>query len=287
MESVNRNRKEHRAWSMAEGSKERKEEMKLNGQLFQGHNFQLFIQFTKREFLTRYKQSFMGIGWAIMQPLFMMAIFSVIFGGFAKIPSDNIPYPIFSYTALLPWAFLSTSINTGVNSLVSNTSLITKVYFSRELLPFASITTAVLDFMIAAIIFCGMLLWYRIDLTIYTFLFAPLFILQVSMVAAVVLILSIWNVRYRDVRHGLPLIIQCWMYASPVVYPLSLVPEKWRTLYLMNPMAGLINSYRLIFLQGQPPRVTEILPAFIFALIGLPLSYLYFKKAEKSFADII
>jgi lipopolysaccharide transport system permease protein len=261
--------------------------MKLNWKLFQTHNFQLFIQFTKREFLARYKQSFMGVGWAIMQPLFMMVIFSVIFGRLAKIPSDNIPYPIFSYTALLPWAFLSTSINTGVNSLVSNTSLITKVYFSRELLPFASITTAILDFIIASIIFCAMLLWYRVDLTIYTFLFAPLFVLQVSMITAIVLILSIWNVRYRDVRYGLPFIIQCWMYASPVVYPLSLVPEKWRTLYLLNPMAGLINSYRLILLQGQPPKLIEILPAIIFAFIGLPLSYFYFKKAEKSFADII
>ena len=255
--------------------------------LFQDCNFQLFTQFAKRELLVRYKQSLMGIGWAIMQPLFMMVIFTVIFGRFAKIPSDDIPYPIFSYAALLPWALFATGINTGVNSIVNNISLVTKVYFPRELLPFASIATAIVDFMIAGVIFVGMLIWYRVDLTLYAFLFIPLILLQLAVITVVVLILSVWNVRYRDIRHGLPFLIQCWMYASPIVYPLSMIPEKWRTLYLLNPMAGLIDSYRLIMLQGQNVNIYSIIPAFLFVGIGLPLSYLYFKKAERQFADII
>ncbi len=255
--------------------------------LFQDYRFQLFIQFAKREFLARYKQSFIGIGWAIMQPLFLMVIFTVIFGRFAKIPSDDIPYPIFAYTALLPWVLFSTGINTGVNSIVNNTSLVTKVYFPRELLPFASIATAIIDFLIAGLIFMGLLIWYKVDLTVYAFLFIPLILIQLSVITVVVLILSVWNVRYRDVRHGLPFLIQCWMFASPIVYPLSIVPERWKTLYLLNPMAGLIDSYRSILLQGQNIDIYNIIPALLFAGIGLPLSYLYFKKAERSFADII
>jgi lipopolysaccharide transport system permease protein len=255
--------------------------------LLQNYNLQLFIQFTKREFLARYKQSFIGIGWAIIQPLFMMVIFTVIFGRFAKIPSDGIPYPIFSYAALLPWALFSTSITAGVNSLVSNISLVTKVYFPRELLPFASIATAFLDFLIAGVIFCGLLLWYRIHLTMNAFLFIPLILLQLTLIVVIVLVLSVWNIRYRDVRHGLPFLIQCWMYASPIVYPLSVIPEKWKTLYLLNPMAGLIDSYRLVMLQGQNIHVQNIMPALFFVVIGLPLSYFYFKSAERQFADII
>lgn len=255
--------------------------------LLQNYKFQLFLQFTKRELLSRYKQSFMGFGWAIMQPLFMMIIFTVIFGRFAKIPSDNIPYPIFSYAALLPWSLFSTSINTGVNSIAQNTPLVTKVYFPRELLPLASIATAIVDFLVAGVIFIGMLIWYKIDLTVFAFLFIPLFCIQLAVITVIVLILSVWNVRYRDVRHGLPFLIQCWMYASPIVYPLSIIPEKWRTVYLLNPMAGLIESYRTVLFHGRNIDVDYIVPALIFAGIGLPLSYFYFKNQEKQFADII
>ena len=261
--------------------------MEFVRRLFQNHKFQLFVQFARREFLSRYKQSFLGVGWAIVQPLFAMVIFTVIFGQFARIPSDGISYPIFFYTALLPWTLLSTSINTGVNSIVNNISLVTKVYFPREILPFSSIAVAMVDFLIAGVIFGGMAIWYKVDLTRHVIFIIPLVFIQMAVIIAVVLILSVWNVRYRDIRHGLPFLLQCWMYASPIVYPLSMVPEKWRTLYLLNPMAGLIDNYRLILLQGKPLNLYEIIPACVFAVFGLPFAYWYFKRAERSFADII
>ena len=249
--------------------------------------FQLYTQFLLRELRIRYKQTFVGFGWAVIQPLVMMVIFTIIFGRFAKIPSDGIPYPIFSYTALLPWTLLSTGLNFGVNSLTTNVSLVTKVYFPREIIPLASISAATVDFFVASTIFVGLMWWYKISVSVGFLMIVPLIILQLLFMIAVVLILSVWNVRYRDVRHGLPFVIQVWMYASPIVYPLSIVPEKWKFFYMMNPMVGIIDGYRAIILRGEALDVITLLPALIFALIGVPLVYIYFKKSERKFADII
>ena len=249
--------------------------------------FQLYTQFLLRELRIRYKQTFVGFGWAVIQPLVMMVIFTIIFGRFAKIPSDGIPYPIFSYTALLPWTLLSTGLNFGVNSLTTNVSLVTKVYFPREIIPLASISAATVDFFVASTIFVGLMWWYKISVSVGFLLIVPLIILQLLVMITVVLILSVWNVRYRDVRQGLPFVIQVWMYASPIVYPLSIVPEKWKTFYVMNPMVGIIDGYRAIILRGETLDVITLLPALILALIGLPLAYIYFKKSERNFADII
>lgn len=255
--------------------------------MFESHYLQLFIQFTSRDLTARYKQSFMGITWAIMQPLFMMVIFTVVFGKFAKIPSDGIPYPLFSYAALLPWTLLATSMNYGVNSLINNVTLITKIYFPREVLPLSSIAAAFVDFMVASVIFIGMMIWYKIPLSSAILFIFPMILLQLLLIITVVLIFSVWNVRYRDVRHGLPFLIQCWMYASPIVYPISIIPDKWRQIYSLNPMAGLIDGYRAILLRGELPLLQTLLPAILFVLVGLPLSYCYFKKTERKFADII
>ncbi len=249
--------------------------------------FQLYQQFLLRDLRARYKQTFVGFGWAVIQPLVMMVIFTIIFGRFAKIPSDGIPYPIFSYTALLPWTLLSTGLNFGVNSLTTNVSLVTKVYFPREIIPLASISAATVDFFVASTIFVGLMWWYKISVSVGFLMIVPLIILQLLFMIAVVLILSVWNVRYRDVRHGLPFVIQVWMYASPIVYPLSIVPEKWKFFYMMNPMVGIIDGYRAIILRGEALDVITLLPALIFALIGVPLVYIYFKKSERKFADII
>ncbi|MDY6854443.1 MAG: ABC transporter permease [Thermodesulfobacteriota bacterium] len=256
-------------------------------ELFKNNELELFIQFSKREFLARYKQSFIGIGWAVIQPLVLMVIFTIVFGKFAKIPSDGIPYPIFSYTALLPWTLLASGINYGVNSLTSNVSLITKVYFPREVIPLASILVATIDFFVASTIFVGLILWYNITFSFNFLMIIPLVILQLIVIVTIVLVLSVWNVRYRDVRHGLPFVIQVWMYASPVVYPLSVVPEEWEPFYVMNPMVGIIDGYRALILRGEALDIITLFPALIFAFVGLPFAYIYFKKAEKSFADII
>jgi len=249
--------------------------------------FQLYQQFLLRDLRARYKQTFVGFGWAVIQPLVMMVIFTIIFGRFAKIPSEGIPYPIFSYTALLPWTLLSTGMNFGVNSLTTNVSLVTKVYFPREIIPLASISAATVDFFVASTIFVGLMWWYKISVSVGFLLIVPLIILQLLVMITVVLILSVWNVRYRDVRQGLPFVIQVWMYASPIVYPLSIVPEKWKTFYMMNPMVGIIDGYRAIILRGEALDFRILLPAISLALIGLPLAYIYFKKSERKFADII
>lgn len=270
-----------------------REEGKAGGQvkvikgLFQNHNFQLFVQFSKRELLVRYKQTFIGFGWAVLQPLVMMVIFTIIFGKFAKIPSDGIPYPIFYYTALLPWTLLASGINYGVSSLISNVSLVTKVYFPREIIPLSSIFVATVDYVVASTILVGLMLWYKITVSIWFFMIIPLFGLQLLLMVAIVLILSVWNIRYRDVRHGLPFILQVWMYASPVVYPLTIVPEKWKLFYSMNPMVGIIDGYRSLILRRETLDFINLLPAFTFVLLGLPLGYIYFKRAERYFADII
>ena len=249
--------------------------------------FQLYQQFLLRDLRARYKQTFVGFGWAVIQPLVMMVIFTIIFGRFAKIPSEGIPYPIFSYTALLPWTLLSTGMNFGVNSLTTNVSLVTKVYFPREIIPLASISAATVDFFVASTIFVGLMWWYKISVSVGFLLIVPLIILQLLVMITVVLILSVWNVRYRDVRQGLPFVIQVWMYASPIVYPLSIVPEKWKTFYMLNPMVGIIDGYRAIILRGEALDFRILLPAISLALIGLPLAYIYFKKSERKFADII
>ncbi len=259
----------------------------MKNNILKTNYFQLYTQFLLRTLKARYKQTFAGFGWAVMQPLMMMVVFTVVFGKFAKISSDGIPYPIFSYTALLPWTLLSTGINYGVNSLVSNVSVITKVYFPREIIPLASISAAIVDYFVAATIFIGLLFWYKVAVSIEILLIIPLLLLQLLVMIAIVLVLSVWNIRYRDVRHGLHFMVQLWMYASPVIYPISAVPEKWRFYYMLNPMAGIINGYRTLILKGGIPDITTLLPAVIFALIGLPIGYMYFKKAERSFADII
>jgi lipopolysaccharide transport system permease protein len=255
--------------------------------LFQKHNFQLFLQFLKRDLLARYKQTFVGFGWAVIQPLVMMIVFSIIFGKLVKMPSDGIPYPIFSYAALLPWTLLASGINFGVNSLTANASLITKVYFPREIIPIASVTAATVDYFVASTIFVGLMIWYKVTLSIVLLMLFPLIIIQLLLMMAIVFVLSVWNVRYRDVRHGLSFIIQIWMYASPVVYPISVVPEKWKFLYMLNPMVGIIDGYRTVIFKSEILDITTIMPAVVFAAIGLPIAYIYFKKAEKDFSDII
>jgi lipopolysaccharide transport system permease protein len=249
--------------------------------------FQLYTQFLLRELRIRYKQTFIGFSWAIIQPLVTMVIFTVIFGKFAKIPSEGIPYPIFSYTALLPWTLLASGVSYGVNSLTSNASLVTKIYFPREIMLLASISAATVDFFVASTILIGLILWYKIKVSISFIMIVPLIIIQLLIMVVVVLVLSVWNIRYRDVRHGLPFVIQIWMYASPVVYPLSLVPKEWQFLYMINPMAGVIEGYKTLILKSQALDIITLWSGIIFVLIGLPIGYLYFKKAERSFADVI
>jgi lipopolysaccharide transport system permease protein len=240
-----------------------------------------------REVKVRYKQTVIGVGWAILQPMTAMMIFTVIFGNFAKIPSDGLPYPVFAYTALLPWTYFAQALSRSSISLVGNANLITKVYFPRLLIPLASALAPAIDFLLSFIVLLGLMAWFGVVPT-WGVLVLPLFLLIAFMTAlAMVLWLAPLNVKYRDVGHTIPFLIQVWMYASPVAYPVSLVPEPWRPLYSLNPMAGVIEGFRWALLGNASPDFTVM--AVSAAMVGTLLvgGMVYFKKMELTFADVV
>ncbi len=235
----------------------------------------------------RYRQTALGVVWALLQPLLMMVLFTAVFSVLAKMPSEGVPYPLFAYTALLPWTFFSTALTNATASLVSHTQLITKVYFPREILPLTYVIAAVFDFAIGVIVLGGLMVWYHVPLTAQAWNLIPLVMLLSAWVLSVSLVLSAAQVRWRDVGVALPLLVQLWMFASPVIYPLSVVPESWRHWYLLNPMAGIIASFRDILLQGVQPDPIPLRYAAIVTACALPVAYLIFKRAEATMADLI
>jgi homopolymeric O-antigen transport system permease protein len=240
-----------------------------------------------RDVKVRYKQTFIGVAWAILQPLMTMMIFTVIFGNFAKLPSDGLPYPIFAFTALLPWNYFSQAISRSGLSLVGDSSLIRKVYFPRLIIPLAAVAAPLVDFFVSFLVLLMMMAWFGIAPS-WGLLFLPLFLLLALMTAlAVGLWLSPLNVRYRDVGHTIPFLLQFWMYASPVAYSISLIPAKWRLLYSLNPMAGVIEGFRWALLGKESPAFAVMaLSAAIIAALLLG-GIVFFKRTERTFADII
>ena len=249
---------------------------------------ELLWQLARREVLVRYKQALLGAAWALLQPLSLMIVFTVFFSRFLKVPSDGIPYPLFAYCALLPWGFFAGSLSASVTSLTSNAHLVTKVYFPREILPLASILAASVDFGVATLLFVGMLVFYHVPVTVHL-LFAPvIFLVQLVFTLGVGLFFSSLNVSYRDVRHAVPLLIQVWMFATPIIYPIGIIPERFRTLCLvMNPMAGIIDNYRTVVVRGLPPDPQILGLAALVSVVVAFSAYAYFKRAEVRFADII
>jgi len=240
-----------------------------------------------RELKIRYKQAAIGVGWAVIQPVLTVLIFTAVFGHFARIPSDGIPYPIFAFTALLPWTYFSEAMRRGATGLVDDAQLISKIYFPRLVIPLAMVVAPMFDFLLTFIVLVGVMAWYNIVPTWGTLLL-PLFLLQAVILAlAVDLWLGPINVRYRDVKHTMPFLIQIWMYASPVVYPLSMIPERWRLLYSLNPMVGVIEGFRWVLLgKGNPDFFAMGLSACLVLLL-LFGGLIYFKRMERFFADVI
>jgi lipopolysaccharide transport system permease protein len=241
----------------------------------------------QREVRVRYKQAALGIGWAIVQPFSLMVIFTVIFGYIIKVPTGGIPYPIFSFCALLPWTFFASSISFGSNSLVNNMNLVTKIYFPREILPLASIGAAFLDYLIGFGVFILFMLFYQARFYPTLLLLPILLIIQIALTIGVGLILSALTVFYRDIRFVVPLLLQVWMYLCPIVYPIDLVPPKFLSLYMLNPMASLIDSYRRITLLGQLPQWNYLALGTAVSLIILIIGYTFFRRVESKFADLI
>ncbi len=239
-----------------------------------------------REVKVRYKQTVFGAAWAIIRPFFLMAVFTLFFGNLAKIPSEGIPYPLFSYTALLPWTLLSDGVSRSSNSLVQNSNLIMKVYFPRLTLPLAGIIAPLIDFAIAFVILIGMMFYFGYPPTLQT-LWLPVFIILALMTAlGVGLWLSAINVQYRDIGYAVPFFVQLWLFASPVVYPTSLLPERFQAIYGLNPMVGVIEGFRWALLGTAPPG-NVIVPAVVIVIFLTISGAFYFRYKERTFADVV
>lgn len=235
----------------------------------------------------RYKQSLLGPLWAVLQPLLLMAIYTVIFTRVASVPSEGVPYPLFAFSALLPWTSFATAVSTATNSLVGHSNLVTKVYFPREILPLTYVIAAVVDLMAGGMVLAVLMAFYGIAPTPYIVLVVPLIAILFSFAVAVSLVLSAIQVRYRDIGIAMPLVLQLWLFATPIVYPLGVVPDAWRTLYLLNPMAGLIDSFRRVLVLGAAPDYGALAFSAGVSLVLLPLAYVYFKHVESTVADIL
>jgi lipopolysaccharide transport system permease protein len=240
-----------------------------------------------RDVKVRYKQTALGVGWAIIQPVFTMIVFSVFFGRLGKIPSDGIPYPIFAYAALVPWTFFSQGLGQASNSLVGSANLIKKVYFPRLSVPIASVTSGIIDFSIAFVVLLGMMLYYGILPTLNVIWLPCLLVLTVVTSLGVSLWLSALNVQFRDVRHVLPFLTQLWLFATPVAYPSSLLSEPWRTLYSLNPMVGVVEGFRWALLGTETAPGPMLIVSSLTAVALLIGGAFYFRRLEKTFADVI
>lgn len=240
-----------------------------------------------RDVKIRYKQTLIGAGWAILQPVMTMVVFTVVFGKFAKISSDGLPYPIFAYAALLPWNLFSHSLTRGGASVVGNAGLVSKIYFPRLILPLSGVLSPMIDFAISFLILAVMMIWYGI-LPGWGVFTLPLFLLLATLTAlAVGLWLAALNVRYRDVGHAIPFLAQLWLFASPVAYPVSVVPEAWRWLYSLNPMAGVIEGFRWALLGRQSPDLAVIAISSLTVIALLLAGIVYFRYTERTFADVV
>lgn len=248
---------------------------------------ELLYFFTWRDIKVRYKQTVLGAAWAIIQPFLTMVVFSLFFGRLANMPSDGIPYPIFSYTALVPWTFFANGLNQASNSLVGSANLIRKVYFPRLMMPICSVVSGIVDFVLAFTVLLGMMLYYDVIPTLNV-LWLPLFLLLALVTSlAAGIWLSAMNVQFRDVRYVLPFLTQLWLFATPIAYPSSLLPEPWRTLYGLNPMVGVVEGFRWAMLGSAQRPGAMIIVSTLMALALLVTGAYYFRRMEKTFADVV
>jgi lipopolysaccharide transport system permease protein len=249
---------------------------------------ELLYFFTWRDIKIRYKQAAFGFAWAVIQPLFMMVIFTLFFGILGNVPSEGVPYPLFTYSALLPWTLFSAGITRSSNSLVLDANLIRKVYFPRVLIPLSSILSPLVDFVIAFIVLFGLMFYYGYFPTL-TMLWLPVFlVLQMILALGVGLWLSSINIEYRDVGQAIPFLVQLWLFASPIIYSSSYVPARFRTAYgILNPMSGIIEGFRWSILGTQPPSYNQLIAASAIILVVFISGAFYFHRRERIFADVV
>jgi lipopolysaccharide transport system permease protein len=242
---------------------------------------------TWRDITVRYKQTALGAAWAIIQPFFTMVVFSLFFGKLAKVPSDGIPYPIFAYAALVPWTFFANGLSESSNSLVANANLIRKVYFPRLVVPVSGVLSGLVDFLIAFVVLLGMILYFGITPT-WNIIFLPLLLLlALTTSLGVGFWFSALNVQFRDVRYVVPFVTQFWLFATPIAYPSSLLPEPWRTVYGINPMVGVVEGFRWALLGAKTAPGPIIAVSAVVATATLITGAFYFRKMERTFADVV
>jgi ABC-type polysaccharide/polyol phosphate export permease len=251
------------------------------------HYSYLILSFARRDVRARYKQTALGAAWAVLQPLSLMIVFTLVFDRVARIPTDGSPYPIFSYSALIFWSFFSTSMTQGTLAMTANSNLVRKIYFPRETLLLAVLLSASLDLAIACGMLAVLMVWFKVSVT-WTVLWVPvLLVVQVLFTFALVCLTSAVHVYFRDIGHALTLGLQLWMFATPVAYPMSVVPESVRPFYLLNPMAPLIDGYRQAIVYGQTPDLARVGMVLVVVLVLMSFTYAGFKRAERTFADVI
>jgi homopolymeric O-antigen transport system permease protein len=251
------------------------------------HYRELFYFFIWRDVKIRYRQTVLGATWAVIQPFFTMVVFTIFFGKLANVPSDGIPYPIFSFSALVPWTFFSAALSMSGNSLISNSHLLTKVYFPRVALPVSSVLSGLVDFFIASLFLFGMMAYYHVQpgwrLLLWPVLTIPLILLALGMG----MILSSLNARYRDIKYAIPFFIQLWLFITPIIYPVSIIPEKFRGLIALNPLSGIIEAFRFAVLPSRHLDVQFLLISMAVTVLIFIIGLIYFQKAERMIADII
>lgn len=248
---------------------------------------ELLYFFIWRDVKVRYKQTALGLTWVVLQPFFTMLIFSLFFGRLAKVPSDGVPYPIFAFTALLPWTFFAHGVTQSSNSVVSNSNLINKVYFPRMTIPIAAVLSGLADLLPGFVVLLGMMFYYGIFPSAQI-VWLPAFVLLALVAAMGVGIgLAAVNVHFRDVRHTVPFLVQSWLFITPIAYPSSLLPERWKTIYALNPMVGVVEGFRWALLDTEPAPGPIVWVSAGAAVVLLVATALYFRRLEKTFADVV
>lgn len=250
-------------------------------------HWELIKHLTAREIKARYKQSFLGFFWIVLNPFFQMVIMSFVFSHIMRVQSLGVPYPIYLFAGLLPWLFFANSLVSSMGIFVDNASLIRKVYFPREILILSTLLAKTFDFFLASIVFILLMIWFHIPVTWFVILFFPIFLLQFLFTYGLALLLSTMNLFYRDVQYMINLILTLWFYLTPVLYAVEFFPEQYRWIFKINPMSVFINAYRQVLLGGSMPNLVSLSIGVLVALVIFYLSFRFFKKLEGTFADIV
>ena len=247
----------------------------------------LLISLAIRDLKVRYRQTILGVAWSVLQPLAFMLIFTLVFAKFGRVASDGMPYPLFSYTGLVPWTFFATALGLAVNSIAANMNLVKKIYFPREVFPVGVVLGCLIDFLISATLVAAMMVIYRVPISRHLLWLPWLIGVELILLVALSLVASALNVFYRDIKYIVPLVIQLWMFVTPVIYSVSMVPARVRRWYMLNPMAVVVDGIRRVVLHNQAPELPSLLVSTIVVIILGALSYWYFKRVEVKFADLI